>query len=125
MTGQEKIMCLAVGDVLLNPGLVGLVILDSFCAGLPMITTDCGIHSPEIAYLDNWKNGVMTANSVAHFVDAAASVLTRPDQLEELRAGCRTSAELYSIDNMAKNFSDGILQALSSPRSGSISRNCA
>lgn len=125
MTGEEKILCLAAGDVLLNPGLVGLVILDSFCAELPIITTDCGIHSPEIAYLENWSNGVMTENSIERFVDATVALLSRSEQLESLRAGCRSSAELYSIDNMAKNFSDGILQALCTSSSFRASRHCA
>jgi glycosyltransferase involved in cell wall biosynthesis len=113
VSDEEKVLCLAAGDVLLNPGLVGLAILDSFCAEVPLITTDCGIVSPEIAYLHDGINGAITENSVTSFVAAAASLLTQPDRLDGLRAGCRASASQYSVANMARNFSDGIVQALS------------
>jgi L-malate glycosyltransferase len=112
VSDEEKVLCLVAGDVLLNPGLVGLVILDSFCAEVPLITTDCGIISPEIAYLSNDVNGVITANSVESFVTAAESLLTHRDRLEILQTGCRSAAALYSIDNMARNFSKGITQAI-------------
>jgi glycosyltransferase involved in cell wall biosynthesis len=73
--GREKVLYLAQGHVLLNPGMVGLGILDGFSMGLPLVTADCGIHSPEIAYLENEANGLMTADNVPAFVDGASSVL--------------------------------------------------
>jgi hypothetical protein len=54
------------------PGLVGLVIIDNFVTQLPMFTTDNNnnIHSPEVSYLQNDVNGVMTANTLDDYVDA-------------------------------------------------------
>ena len=112
--GAAKAQALAVSDVLLNPGLVGLGILDSFACRVPMFTTDCGIHSPEICYLDNEVNGVITANSVEAYVDAVVRALTQPAYLDALRAGAERSAETINIEAMARNFTNGILRCLAS-----------
>jgi len=112
--GAAKAQALAVSDVLLNPGLVGLGILDSFACRVPMFTTDCGIHSPEICYLDNEVNGVITADSAEVYVDAVVRALTRPDYLQTLRAGAERSAAAINIEAMARNFTGGILRCLAS-----------
>nr|WP_297351675.1 glycosyltransferase family 4 protein [uncultured Caldimonas sp.] len=109
---REKMELLAVSDVVLNPGLVGLGILDAFIAGLPIVTTDCGLHSPEIAYLKSGENGLMTANDLGAYVDAVAGLLTRPEQAMQLGAGARRSAERYTVENMTQRFGDGIARCL-------------
>lgn len=113
--GQEKAKYLSIADFMLNPGLVGLGILDSFVSGVPMFTTDCGLHSPEIAYLANGKNGVMTENTLEAYVDSILDVLRSPDRLEILRKACLASAKEYTVENMAKNFTQGLLQCLNTP----------
>jgi glycosyltransferase involved in cell wall biosynthesis len=50
-TDEEKVPYWALSKTLLMPGLVGLVVLDSFALGVPIITTDFPEHSPEISYL--------------------------------------------------------------------------
>ena len=114
-TGQAKVDLLAVSSVMLNPGLVGLGILDSFVCQVPMITTDCGLHSPEIAYLINNENGLMTANAMDAYVAQTIDLLRDPMALARLRAGCASSAQRYTIENMAKNFADGVMLCLASP----------
>ena len=47
---------------MINPGLVGLSIIDSFAAGIPIITTTSKIHSPEISYLQHNYNGLILEN---------------------------------------------------------------
>jgi glycosyltransferase involved in cell wall biosynthesis len=112
--GREKAAHLSVAQVTLNPGLVGLGILDSFACGVPMITTDCGIHSPEIAYLENERNGVMTPNTVAEYVGAAVRLLHDRNALNNLRADCSRCSTEYTVENMVRSFSEGINQCLSS-----------
>ena len=113
--GREKVEALATARVMLNPGLVGLGILDSFVCGVPMVTTDCGLHSPEVAYLASGVNGWMTPNTVGDFVDAAAAVLTDDAVHAGLQRGCAVSASAYTVENMAKNFARGIRQCLDAP----------
>lgn len=110
--GREKIVYMSLAQVMLNPGLVGLGILDAFVCGVPMLTTDCGIHSPEIAYLENGKNGFMTADVAEDYVAAAVRLLRDPTALGVLRAGCAASAAEYTVENMAQRFSEGIIRCL-------------
>lgn len=113
--GQDKVDCIALAQVMINPGLVGLGILDSFVCEVPMLTTDCGLHSPEIAYLNSGVNGLMTSNTLPDYVDAVVDVFKDKSALEKLQAGCRESAKEYTVENMAKNFADGIMQCLQAP----------
>ena len=113
--GSQKAVCLRAADVMLNPGLVGLGILDSFAAGLPMVTTDCGLHSPEIDYLRSGQNGVMTANTLNAFVDAAQRIITDRTWRQSLGAAAQADAAHYTVNNMAQNFRRGVLAALELP----------
>lgn len=114
--GRDKVAHLAVAQIMMNPGLVGLGILDSFVCGVPMLTTDCGIHSPEIAYLENGVNGLMTSNDLQSYENACVRLLQDPAELNRLRAGCEASASEYTVENMARRFADGIERCLNAPR---------
>lgn len=114
-SGAAKARVLAASDVLLNPGLVGLGILDSFACEIPMFTTDCGIHSPEICYLENGVNGVITPNTLADYVAAVVEACTLPDVAMRLKAGLRVAGQRYTIENMADNFCRGIQACLQRP----------
>lgn len=110
--GIEKVTLLACSAVMLIPAAVGLGVLDSFALQVPMVTTDCRGHGPEIAYLRSGTNGVTTAFTVDDYVAAVAGLLAHPDELARLRAGCRSSAALYTIEKMVARFVDGIEAAL-------------
>jgi len=110
--GAAKATYFRISQLLLNPGLVGLHVLDSFCAGKPMLTTTEALHSPEIAYLKNGENGLIVSGGMDAFVDAAASALNRPDTLERLSRGALRSADVYSVQNMAQRFASGISSCL-------------
>ena len=101
-----------VADVMLNPGLVGLGVLDSFVSGKPMFTTDCGLHSPEISYLISGVNGVMTPNNVLLYADEIISVLNDPTMLSTLQSNARATASRYTIENMADRICTGILNCI-------------
>lgn len=107
--GAEKAELLACADVMLNPGLVGLGILDAFVAGLPLVTTDCHLHSPEIAYLQPGNNGLMTAPDAAGFAAALIQIIDSPALADHLRQGCAQSAVAYSMAAMVDRFCDGVL----------------
>jgi glycosyltransferase involved in cell wall biosynthesis len=116
LSGAEKANALVLADVLLNPGAVGLGILDSFVSGTPYFTTECGIHGPEIAYLESGRNGVITTPDVEIYSEAVIAVLSDPAALVELREGALGSASRYTIENMADRFSKGILACLAPSR---------
>ncbi|MDG0854006.1 glycosyltransferase [Pelomonas puraquae] len=113
--GADKALAASLADVMLNPGLVGLNILDSFVGGTPMITTDCGLHSPEIAYLASGRNGVMTADSLDAFVQASAALLQDRSAREAMRAACLADGARYTIEQMSRHFTQGVVAALAAP----------
>ena len=108
----EKAKYFAISKILLLPGLVGLAILDAFAMKTPMITTDVPYHSPEIDYLENGINGVMTSNDLEQYSQEAVSLLTDGTRLQNLKENCRLSAKKYTIDNMVGRFGEGIKKAL-------------
>lgn len=110
--GREKALHLALGQLMLNPGLVGLGILDSFTCGVPLVTTNCRIHSPEIAYLIDGVNGVMTENNVEDYVNSVVDLLGDTERLKRLVNGGIESAKEYTVENMARNFANGIICAI-------------
>ncbi len=100
----------SLGDVLLMPGLVGLVVLDSFAARCPMVTTHYPFHSPEIEYLENGVNGLVVSDR--DYVESVISLLSDETELEHLREGCLKSSQEFSLGAMVDNFSSGILGSL-------------
>jgi glycosyltransferase involved in cell wall biosynthesis len=113
--GKEKAAYMSLAHLLLNPGLVGLNILDSFFFAVPMITTDCGNHGPEISYLEHGVNGLMTANDLNAYTDACVGLMLDSKALNVLQAGCLASADEYTIDNMVNRFTEGISDCLAKP----------
>ena len=113
-TGSEMVRYAALSSVILNPGLVGLSVLDAFALGLPMITCDLPYHSPEIEYLLDGQNGLVLAGdtSAAGYGDRVVDLLGNPRLLEQLSAGALISSETYTVEGMVDRFATGILMAL-------------
>lgn len=110
--GREKILHMMLGRVTLNPGMVGLNVLDCFAAEVPMVTSDSILHSPEIAYIDSGENGLIAIDGLRGFVDGASSVVTDDELHARLVRGCAASAEKYTLEQMVENFCGGIVNAL-------------
>jgi glycosyltransferase involved in cell wall biosynthesis len=112
MFGEAKVAVAKGCRLLLMPGLVGLVVLDSFALGLPLITTDMHGHSPEIEYLQPGKNGVITKNDVRSFAAGIVSLLGDEGMRSAFAAACLRASATFTLDAMVENFADGILSAL-------------
>ena len=113
--GPEKALYFRMADVFLMPGLVGLAILDAFCAGLPVITTSFPWHSPEIEYLEDGENGIKTVLDTSAYSDAVARVFSDGLLLAKLKEGALRSSRRYSMSAMVERFRSGILQCLGMP----------
>ena len=98
------------------PGLVGLVAVDSFHFACPILSTNCGQHSPEVAYLEHGENALILSDegTTDTYADMVCEFLTDRDLNEKLRQGCRDGANTYTIDDTADRFVDGILKIKSS-----------
>jgi glycosyltransferase involved in cell wall biosynthesis len=103
-----------ISKIALMPGAVGLVILDSFAYGVPLITTSYQFHGPEIDYLVHGVNGIIVDDymSSQEYAGAVIDLLRDDEQRLALAAEARKSASLYTIENMAQNFANGIMDAL-------------
>ena len=110
--GREKAIAFGLSTVMLNPGLVGLHILDAFAMGLPMITTVTAQHSPEIAYLVPDVNGLALEETASSYAAGVVSLLRDPERLAKMRDAARAQGLKYTVEAMAKNFVDGIARAL-------------
>jgi glycosyltransferase involved in cell wall biosynthesis len=115
---RDKVPYWALSKLLLMPGGVGLVVLDSFALGVPMVTTDTHLHGPEIDYLKDGVNGLLIecGESVETYADGVVALLRDESRLERLRQGALASAAEYTIEQMASNFADGVMRALATPR---------
>ena len=110
--GREKLIYFKLASFQLIPGLVGLNIIDSFITLTPLITTKNRLHSPEISYLDNYKNGIITENTSEAYTHAIISLSVDRKLQQELIEGCKRAREVYTIENMAQNFYNGIIKIL-------------
>lgn len=110
--GAEKALYFQLADFMLNPGLVGLHVVDAFCAGLVMVTTSNARHSPEIAYLKNGVNGFMTADSSEEYAGVVLGLANDEARLGKVKAAALADAETYTLDNMVAQFVDGIEKCL-------------
>lgn len=111
--GCEKALDYRLASVMLNPGAVGLHIVDSFAARTPLITQASALHGPEYDYLVNGVNGVsVDEDSADNYANAVARLYTEPNLLTNMQARCAADAHRYTVERMAQNFAEGILACL-------------
>jgi len=109
--GKERIKYFKIATIQLMPGAVGLAILDSFALETPIITTRDKSHGPEIDYLENEKNGIITENVLEEYTRITIDILKNKKYLD-LIPGCKYSASTFTVERMVQNFKNGILQCL-------------
>lgn len=110
--GIEKVKYFRISDIFMIPGAVGLAILDSFALRVPIITTRYSFHGPEIEYLENGINGIISEDSQNSYIEEVINLLKDPGKLAKLKSNCGKASEKYTIENMAELFSEGIRKCL-------------
>lgn len=110
--GAERADFFAISDVFLMPGLVGLAIVDSFAAGLPVFTTNVPIHSPEIEYLVPGDNGAMTVHEPAAYATEVCRVLDDAGERGRMSRAARATAARLTMAHMVEAFATGITRCL-------------
>lgn len=125
VTGSILTKYAAVSSVILNPGLVGLSVVDAFALSLPMVTCSLTYHSPEFSYLVNGENGIVTqpgANE-EQFAHSVVELLRDPESLALMSAMSAASSRIYTLEAMAENYALGVCLALSDSARGSLDTN--
>lgn len=98
-------------DVIMMPGRVGLVAVDAFALGLPVVTTDWPWHAPEREYLDD-STCITTPDNVHEFAGALQSLMADRPRLYRMQKACRSQATNFSAEAMATRFATGLADAL-------------
>ena len=101
-----------IGLFILNPGRVGLLAVDSFCLGMPIITTDWGFHAPEFEYLENDKTAVITKDDIDEYVLGIINFLRDEEKIYAMKSNCLNERQFYSVEKMAIKFHEGVLKIL-------------
>ncbi|MEP3214061.1 MAG: glycosyltransferase [Luteolibacter sp.] len=117
-TDMEKVPYWALSKLLLMPGGVGLVVLDSFALGIPMVTAENRFHGPEIDYLNDGINGLMVkpGDDAAHYAAEVAGLLQDDKRRNAMAAAALADRDIYSSEDMCRRFTEGVLAALEAPR---------
>jgi glycosyltransferase involved in cell wall biosynthesis len=113
--GTDKAAWFRTAQVYLSPGAVGLHVLDAFCAGVPMITTEGARHGPEVSYLVSGENGYIVAADSRAYADVVLRLLNEPGELARVRSAAARDARRYTQDNMVRRFIEGIEGCLAAP----------
>lgn len=111
--GLEKRIFFRLSDIFLNPGLTGLGILDAFSASLPFITMKDSLHSPEISYLKNNKNGFMVDGGLNDFVKCSVKLLNDDKLRYSIGVAAYQTSQRYTLENCVKKIKKGIMTCIS------------
>lgn len=114
--GRDSALLYRMADVFLLAGTAGLAVVDSFAAGLPLIVTMLPNHPPEISYLRDGENGLITAHDPQEYAEGIVRVLETPAVLAQLRQGATIAGAQHTIEAMVENFRLGINQCLAQRR---------
>lgn len=111
--GRDKAAYFKLAKVVVNPGAVGLHVLDSFVSGVPMATIANARHGPEMAYLEHGVNGLNVSGGCTEYAHAVIALLSDEAYFERVRQASAVSAEKYTLKNMVVNFVSGIERCVS------------
>jgi glycosyltransferase involved in cell wall biosynthesis len=106
-------------DAVVIPGYVGLAVNHAFAHGLPVITCQSDIHSPEAEYIEPEVNGLILPLPQ----DLEAGLLRFAVSLElrrSLAAGALRSREKLDLRHMVEAFDQGVGRALDRSTPGSL-----
>lgn len=101
-------------NIILNPGRVGLLAVESLATGIPILTTRWKYHAPEFEYLEDGKTCLVSENTITDFSNNCLTYLNSPTKQGDFAKACLEEAEKYSVENMANQFVDGLLTLASS-----------
>lgn len=110
--GNDRAVYFRMSKALLMPGVVGLSVVDSFVSNTPLFTCDVVGHGPEIAYLINNINGLITKPTIEEYSNKLIEYLMVEDLQKSIINGCKESASIYTLDKMVSNYFTGIMCCL-------------
>jgi glycosyltransferase involved in cell wall biosynthesis len=101
-----------VAAAMVIPGFVGLAVNHAFAQGLPVITRDHALHSPEIEYLRNGENGLIVPGDMEDFAHVLARFVDAPEVQQRLAAGALRSREELHLGHMVERFDRAVTETV-------------
>ncbi|MGB8337961.1 MAG: glycosyltransferase family 4 protein [Burkholderiales bacterium] len=115
-SGVEKAAYFKLANIILNPGLIGLIALDALCMGLPIVTTGGDTHhSPEVAMLEDNLTGFFPQPTPQAYAQTVIDLLADKERYARSREAAFKASRKYTLDNMVQRFADGIEACLNRP----------
>jgi glycosyltransferase involved in cell wall biosynthesis len=102
----------SLSDLFCMPGPIGLAINHAFYYGLPVVTEE-GEHGPEIAYLEQGRNGFLyKKNDIEDLRAKVLYLLENPEEYNRFSKNAKETIEREaSIERMVKVFVDAVRYA--------------
>jgi len=98
--------------ILLIPGRIGLVAIDSIFLGLPIVTTKYALHAPEFEYLEIEKDFIETEDNVIDFSSKIQELLTDKKRVSEMKENLIRKRMYYTGNKMQENFHNALMKSL-------------
>jgi glycosyltransferase involved in cell wall biosynthesis len=96
------------GSILLMPGRVGLVAVDSMHLQIPIVTTKYPYHAPEFEYLEVGRDCIVSEDNQEAFATEALKLLLDQQLLIQMRNSLQRKSKIYTITQMSTNFNAGV-----------------
>jgi glycosyltransferase involved in cell wall biosynthesis len=109
---EMKHLILSMTQLLVVPGRVGLIAVDSLAAGVPIVTTNWAFHAPEFEYLEDGVTSRIVNNTVQDYASGIEELLHDEVLRERLCQNSLSEGDSLGLEQMAQNFLNGILAAL-------------
>lgn len=113
-----KFMRISVAMV--NPGSTGLAVNHCFAHGVPILTRDDALHSPEFEYVRDGVNGLVTSGGQDAYLADVRKVLCDGGLRDRLAAGALATRALLGLDRMVVGFCRGVEQTIDRKRRASV-----
>lgn len=109
--GADKAMALRAAGLLTIPSQIGLVAVDSFVSGRPIVTRHGQLHGPEADYLNGGEDSVWLPHDVAPaaYAREVIDLVRNQERLGRLQSGCLAKSELYTLEGMVEAFVEGVM----------------
>ena len=107
----EKALVMSVSDVMMIPTWIGLVAVESFVGGVPIVTRYDQHHSPEADYLVPGVDSVWLPRDTdaQGFAAGVVALLKDSQTRERLCAQCSARADDFAMAGMVDRFCSGVL----------------
>jgi glycosyltransferase involved in cell wall biosynthesis len=97
-------------DALVIPGYVGLAVNRGFAHGMPVITIESDLHSPEIDYVQTGTNGLVLLEH--RFTEGLRLFAEDTELRARLARGALATRDKLDLGRMVASFDDGVASAL-------------